>query len=92
MNKAQQYINNYLECGMLHYRSALTPMDMTGDFSKDRAFRKELFEHCESSPYWKKGAIGNGTFFGRPVFTNPIHGGIIIDFNKGLAGGICHQY
>jgi hypothetical protein len=90
MNKAQQYINDYLNCGWKHYRTALTPMDRTGDFAKDRQFRKELFEHCENHPNWKKGVVG-----GRVAFSNSKVGGdfgIVIDFNKGLAGGISHEY
>jgi len=90
MNKAQQYINDYIECGWIHYQPAKTPMDMTGDFAKDRAFRKGLFEHCTNSQHWSKGSIG-----GRPVFhnENAMNGyGIIIDFNTGSAGGIAHNY
>ena len=90
MNNAQQYINDYLECGWIHYRPALTPMDRTGDFAKDRTFRQELFNHCETSPHWKKGIIGM-----RTAFSNKHVGGgfgIVIDFNTGGAGGISHEY
>jgi|APSaa5957512493_1039668.scaffolds.fasta_scaffold108937_1 hypothetical protein len=50
MNKAQQYINDYLECGWIHYRPALTPMPIE--------LRNELWEHCTNSKYWTKTSGG----------------------------------
>mgnify|MGYP003654090667 FL=1 len=88
MNRSQKYISDYLNSGIQHYQPSKTPMDITGNFGKDRAFRKELFDHCSRSPHWSKGSIA-----GRPVFKNVISGyAIIIDFNNGLAAGIAHDY
>jgi len=89
MNKAQQYINDYLEGGWAHYRTALTPMDMTGDWCTDRAFRKELHEHCTNSPHWTLVPTNCNTAY----FHNPIGGGygVVIDFQDGC-GGIAHDF
>ena len=50
MNKAQQYINDYLNCGMKHYRPALTPIP--------HEIHRELHDHCTNSKYWRKTSGG----------------------------------
>jgi hypothetical protein len=81
MNNSQQYINDYLNCGMMHFRTSLTPMDTTGDLFKDRAFREELLKHCEQSQYWEQSV--------RDMFVNTTMD-IVIDFSR-ESGGICHN-
>ena len=89
MNRAQQYISDYLNSGIQHFRTSKTPMNMTGDPEKDIAFRKELHEHCTRSPHWR--LVHNNRSTAR--FHNPIGGqyGIIIDFTEG-SGGIAHEF
>ena len=50
MNKSQQYINDYINSGVIEYRPALTPIP--------QGLRAELKEHCENSKYWSKVAGG----------------------------------
>ena len=93
MNNSQQYISDYLNCGMMHFRTALTPMDRTGDPSKDKAFREELLKHCEQSQYWEEGSRAS-SHYGSSYHTCDY-------FNKTLdlvivfspeCGGISHNY
>ena len=87
MNKAQQYINDYLNCGMMHFRAALTPTDTTGNCALDRLFRKEIAQHCEQSQYWETSHSNDSVRY----INNTMNLVIVLQFH-GDSSGISHNY